>query len=72
MKEPNSSFNPKDIELNVENKTNISNSLYNETIVDKNLLPLEKQDLKKEDEDSFSSVIKKNNLLFEQKNRFIY
>ena len=67
MKEPNSSFNPKDIELNVENKTNISNSLYNETIVDKNLLPLEKQDLKKEDEDSFSSVIKKNNLLFEQK-----
>ena len=50
MKEPNSSFNPKDIELNVENKTNISYSLYNETIVDKNLLPLEKQDLKKEDE----------------------
>ena len=67
MKVQNSNFNPKDVELNVQNKTNNSDTSYNETIAVKNLLPLENADLKPEDEDSFSSVIKKNNLLFEEK-----
>ena len=67
MKEQNSKFNPNDIELNVENRTNNADSLYNETFAGKDLLPLKNTELKKEDEDSFSSAIKKNNLLFEEK-----
>ena len=67
MKEQNSKFNPNDIELNVENRTTNVDSLYNETFAGKDLLPLKNTESKKEDEDSFSSAIKKNNLLFEEK-----
>ena len=59
--------NPKDIEINIENKNNNLNNSYNETLAGKNLLPLKDIEAKKDDEDSFSSVIKKNNLLFEEK-----
>ena len=48
-------------EKNSYNNNNIS--VINESLVGKSLLPIEEE----KEEESFSSVIKKNNLLFEEK-----
>lgn len=55
---------PKNIKSKDDNK--IINSSYNETLSNKLFLPEENIDKKDNEESSFSSVIKKKNLLFEE------
>ena len=63
------SLNPKNIlSQNDNNNYNQTNTSYNESFSNKLILPVENASDKHSDESSFSSIMKKNNLLFEEKN----
>ena len=65
------SLNPKNIvSQNDNNNYNHTNTSYNESFSNKLILPVENASDKHSDESSFSSIMKKNNLLFEEKNVF--